>query len=486
MSLSRRNFIRLFGLAGFATGMSYHFKSGVYAKDSSKKQDSKKPNILFVAVDDLKPMLGCYGDSTAISPNIDRIAGQGTIFLNNHCQYAVCGPSRASLMTSLMPEVTGVIGFKQMRAVIPDVLTLPQHFKNHGYETAATGKINDPRCVEGGRKKDDEPSWSIPYCVTNPSGKYKPLTNVSCQGPAFDEESHEDRRICDKGLDLMREMAKGDKPFFLGVGFKKPHLPFIAPKKYWDLYDRKDLKIHPFQKKSKNAVKYTWHDSMELRGYVDIPAQGNIPTEKQLELIHGYYACISFIDAQVGRLLDELKKLGIADNTIIVLWGDHGWHLGDHGLWGKHTNLEQAARSPMIIASPLYGKKNSQTESPTAFLDILPTLCELAALPVPDQVQGKSLKPILNDPASEVRKGAITLFRRGGAIGYAYRNKRYRYIEWVGKTGTVARELYDYDTDPMETVNLAEDKHFKSLVAELASSLRKEAVGCILLNKAGK
>ena len=481
MKYSRRQFLQ----NALAAGASLHLAGSVYGMQSSQPQTGARPNILFIAVDDLKPMLGCYGDPIAISPNMDRIAARGTTFLNNHCQYPVCGPTRASLMTSLMPEVTGVIGFKKMRAIIPDVLTLPQHFKNHKYETAATGKINDPRCVDGGRTSDDEPSWSIPFKTTNPVGRYKDETKASCQAPIGKDAALDDTRICEDGLELMRQLAKGDKPFFLGVGFKKPHLPFIAPKKYWDLYDRNDLKIHPFQKKSKNAVKYTWHDSKELRGHSDIPDQGDIPIEKQLEVIHGYYACISFIDAQVGRLLDELEKLGIADNTIIMLWGDHGWHLGDHGLWGKHTNLEQASRSPMIIASPLHGKKNSQTKSPTAFLDIFPTLCELASLPVHDQLQGKSLKPLMTNPASEVRKGAITLFRRGGATGYAYRNKRYRYIEWVEKTGTVGRELYDYDKDPMETVNLAAKEHYSSLVAELASSLRKEGVGCLLLKKAG-
>jgi arylsulfatase A-like enzyme len=475
MKLNRRQFMR----NALAAGAAFHFSSRSYANTP------KPPNVLFIAIDDLKPMLGCYGDKKVISPNIDSIAATGTTFLNNHCQYAVCGPSRASLTTSLMPEVTGVIGFKQMRAIIPDVLTLPQHFKNNGYETAATGKINDPRCVEGGRTKDDEPSWSIPYRTISYDGMYKQETKLASEAPLIEDSEHEDWRICDEGLKLMRQMATADKPFFLGVGFKKPHLPFLAPKKYWDLYKREDFKTHPFQERSKNAVEYTWHNSEEMRGYVDIPNEGDISTEKQLELIHGYYACITFIDSLVGRLLSELKKLKIADNTIIVLWGDHGWHLGDHNLWGKHTNLEQAARSPLIIAAPNWGKAG-KTNSPTGFLDIFPTLCNLASLPVPEQLQGKSLTPIMKDPKAAVRKGIVTLFRRG-AIGYAFRNERYRYIEWVkAGEGTVARELYDYKTDPMEKVNLAADDKYGPLVKKLAKDLRQEGVGCLLLQTTGK
>ncbi|MCK4957903.1 MAG: sulfatase [Planctomycetes bacterium] len=478
---NRREFLKNSGLttAALAAGAGFQFSNRSYANTP------KPPNILFIAIDDLKPILGCYGDTKVISPNIDAISAEGTTFLNNHCQYPVCGPSRASLMTSLMPEVTGVIGFKQMRAIIPDVLTLPQHFRNNGYETAATGKINDPRCVEGGREKDDEPSWSIPYRKIAYDGMYKQEIKLACEAPAIDDCDHEDSRICDEGLKLMRQMAKADKPFFLAVGFKKPHLPFLAPKKYWDRYKREDFKVHPFQQRSKNAVEYTWHNSEEMRGYAGIPDEGDISTDKQLELIHGYHACVTFIDSQVGRLTAELKRLKVADNTIIVLWGDHGWHLGDHNLWGKHTNLEQAARSPLIIAAPDFGKPG-KTNSPTGFLDIFPTLCDLADLPTPEELQGKSLTPLMKNPRSSVRKGIVTLFRRG-AIGYAYRNKRYRYIEWVKNIeGTVALELYDYKTDPMETVNLATDERYRALVKDLAKDLRQEGIGCLLLDTKGK
>ncbi|MFC1467953.1 sulfatase [Verrucomicrobiota bacterium] len=459
------------------------FAAGLGLAFAALGAESSKPNVLFIALDDCKPVFGCYGDKLAQTPNIDRLAERGTLFLNSQCQWAVCGPSRASLMTGMMPETTGVMGFKQMRRLIPDVVTLPQHFRDNGYETAATGKINDPRCVEGARESDDPLSWSIPYrlgCVK----KYKPQGKPAVDAPDVEDIELEDGQICESGLNLMNELAKGDKPFFLGVGFKKPHLPFIAPKKYWDQYNRDQIEIHPFQEQSKGAVEYTWNYAKEARRYGGVPEDGEIPEGVQKELIHGYYACVSFVDAQVGRLLDELNKLGLAENTIVVLWGDHGFHLGDHGEWGKHTNLEQASRVPLIVASPASAVKGVKTTSPAGFIDLYPTLCELAGVSVPEEVQGLSLVPVLNDPAVSVRNGAITMFRRKGAVGYAYRTERYRYIEWIRRGEVAARELYDYETDPMETVNLAADERSQGLIKILAEQLREEGVGCKKLSTA--
>lgn len=461
---------------------------------------AEKPNVLFIAVDDLKPMLGCYGDTQIKTPHIDKLAERSTVFLNNYCNYAVCGPSRASLMSSMMPEETGVIGFRPMRAVVPDLVTLPQHFKNNGYETAATGKINDFRCVGeivkpnkpcvGGKETDDVPSWSIPY-VPVAGEDYSTTGKPSVASPDNALEKHQDAAVCAEGIKLMRKMAQGDKPFFLGVGFYKPHLPFVAPKKYWDLFKREDFKIHPFQQRSKNSVEYTWHDSQyELRGYDDIPKEGPIPEAKQLELIHGYHACVAMIDDLVQQLLDELEALKLLDNTIIVLWGDHGFHLGDHAMWGKHTNLEQAMSAPLIISAPGGTQKTGKTESMSSFIDIYPTLCDLAGLSIPEQVRGKSLVPVLNDPKASVQDGVVGLFRSHGVhYGYAYRTPRYRYIEWVHnwKKSTPkieARELYDYETDPMETVNLAADERYSTLIEQLSSALRKQGAGCTRLQAA--
>jgi arylsulfatase A-like enzyme len=443
--------------------------------------ESEHPNILFIAIDDMKPLLGCYGDTYAITPNIDNIASKGTTFLNNQCQWPVCGPTRASIMTGLRPELSGVMNLKTlMRDINPDIVTLPQYFKNNGYETVARGKIYDPRCVKGGRKTDDPKSWTIPYfCPNGIKIKGKPVTLA----PDVSENELQDGKICNEGIKLIKSLSKKKKPFFIAVGFKKPHLPFIAPKKYWDMYDEKDIKLAPFQEMPKNAdPSHNYHNSGELRGYDGVPKKGTIPPKLQKKLIHGYYACATYIDTLIGKLLSELKTAGVEDNTIICLWGDHGWHLGDHGIWGKHTTLEQAARAPLIIATPFL-KGNTKTESPTEFIDIYPTLCELSGLPIPEHLNGKSLVPIMKKPEVMVKSGAITNFRRKG-FGYAFRTKRYRYIEWFNmKTGKIiAKELYDYQKDPLETIDLSKNPEYKKVIEKLSKNLRAVGKnGCRLL-----
>jgi arylsulfatase A-like enzyme/GH35 family endo-1,4-beta-xylanase len=488
-------------------------------------------NVLFIAIDDMKPLLGCYGDALAISPNIDTLAGAGITFLNAQCQWAVCGPSRASISAGLYPEETGVMGFRKMRglsvdgsrdnAVIrPNLVTLQQWFRYNGYRTAATGKINDPRCVgsmdmatgkinEDGRTVDDPPSWGDPVNPYNlpadlfTSSSYvdagsgwSPGGNPSVASNDAPDSAFTDGMICDEGIGLMQGLAAGDTRFFLGVGFKKPHLPFVAPQQYWDLYDRGDIEIAPFQAHPLHEVPYSWNYANELVNYDDIAdvrdANGLllVPEAKQKELIHGYYACASFIDAQIGRLLDELETLGLHTNTIVVVWGDHGFHLGDHSEWAKHTNLEQAARVPLVIYSPFTGTAGSKTEAPAAFVDIYPTLCELAGLSVPEQplgqnedpfapasgraIKGLSLVPVMQDTDAPLRTGALTVFNRSGARGYAYRTERYRYIEWIDNGGVVARELYDYELDPLETVNLAGEPGFDALMYQYSVSMRAE------------
>ena len=482
-------------------------------------------NILFIAIDDMKTLLGCYGDPQAITPRIDGLASAGVAFQNAQCQWAVCGPSRASLMTGLYPEETGVMGFKKMRGnaveptransvVRPNVVTIQQWFRYHGYRTAATGKVNDYRCVgtldlltgkvaEDGASKDDPPSWGDPVDPDNlpadffsastylpAAGGWDPAGNPSTGAANLPDSSFGDGIICDNGLSLLNNLAAGDTQFFLGVGFKKPHLPFVAPQQYWNLYDRNDFLIAPFQSHPLHEVSYTWNYAAELANYDDIADPTNIPAAKQLELIHGYYACASFIDAQIGRLLDELEALGLHTNTIVVVWGDHGFHLGDHAEWAKHTNLEQAARVPLVVYSPFTGMAGAKPMSPVNFVDIYPTLCELAGLPVPGQplaenedpfapasgraLKGKSLVPVMQDPSVSLRTGALTLFSRDGAMGYSYRTDRYRYIEWISGGVVVARELYDYELDPLETVNLAGEEGYDALMLQYSQSMRYE------------
>ncbi len=463
---------------------------GSFAIAAKNQTEQSRPNVLFIAVDDLKPVLGCYGNKQVITPHIDKIATRGTVFLNSHCQWPVCGPSRASLMSSLRPEANGVMNLKtDIRAKNRDILTLPQHFKNNGYITAGTGKIYDPRCVDS-KKKQDTPSWSLPYTQLNYGRlKFKGVKKVTLS-PDVTDENLADGQIAISGVKLLRKLSQSKQPFFLACGFKKPHLPFIAPKKYWDMYKREQFSLAKHQSGIKNNSGYSLHDSGEFRGYEGVPKSGIISDQLQRKSIHGYYACVSYIDAQIGLLLKELKTLGLEENTIIVLWGDHGFHLGDHGMWGKHSTLEQAARVPLIICPPTglsSFKSISKTNAPVELIDIYPTLCELANLPLPQQLNGRSLVSLLNGETQEVRKGAITVFKKKGCIGYSYRTERYRYTEWINKKNKrVAAELYDYETDPLETINLIDDDQQKTLIQKLANNLRNEAQGCQRLSASDK
>jgi len=487
----------------------------VTAAPAHLRAQESRPNVLFIAVDDLKPTLGCYGDTIAKTPNIDRIAAQGTTFLNAHTQQAVCAPSRASLLTGLRPDTTKVWDLQtRLRDNLPDVVTLPQFFKQQGYDAVGLGKIFDPRSVDG-QVKDDPASWSRPYIKeqANPDselGYLNPQTvarireaRAALKGgddwekarkavgdtPPTEgtedvpDNAYQDGAFADTAVNLIGELSKADKPFFLAVGFKKPHLPFVAPKKYWDLYNRADFPLAAHREPVQGAPEIAWQPGWELRSGYAVPKDGPLPEDLQRELLHGYYACTSYIDAQVGRLLDALKANGVADNTIIVFWGDHGWHLGDHGIWCKHTNYEQATRVPLIIADPKFGDKGGKSTSPVEFLDVFPTLVDLAGLPAAPGLQGASLRPILADPSAKVKDFAVSQFPRQNGrqeiMGYAYRDDRYRYVEWVrsydsklGKAGEmVARELYDYVKDPSEQRNLIDDPEYQETAAKFRETV---------------
>lgn len=486
-----------------------------------------KKNILFIAVDDLKPILGCYGDNVVISPNIDELAQRGTVFLNNHCQQAICAPSRASLLTGLRPDKTKVWDLKTiMRDFVPDILTMPEHFKNNGYETVAVGKLFDSRSVD---KEKDAPSWSIPFRTVNkthfkskedgPStGGYQlPRTkrivdSLSKVGRKLkmnasemrtllrdhggrpttemldtSDDNYNDGQLNINAKKLLKELGNREKPFFLAVGYQKPHLPFLAPKKYWDLYKRENFKLAEWQEKPNNGPRIAMHTWGELKSYSDVNEQigknGLLNTEKQAELLHGYHASVSYIDNLIGELTQELKRLKLEENTIIVLWGDHGWHLGDHGIWCKHSNFEQATQSPLIIIDPSI-KGNIKNDSPTEFVDIFPTLTELAKIPSPEGLDGTSLVPILTNKAESVKEFAISQYprgRNGDTMGYSLRTDQYRYTEWhknnyksdqkYDKKNIIAAELYDYENDPLETNNFVDDKEYKAITKELANKL---------------
>ena len=465
----------------------------------------KKPNVLLICVDDLRNNLGVYGDEQAITPNIDSFAEGAVTFLNHQVQYAVCGPSRAALATSLMPEETGVIGFKPIRGKLKNVIFLPEYFKNNGYTTAAAGKIHDPRTVGNkiaGSKKlekgDDDPaSWSINYDL--------PKVGVKPKGKSMSAEDKPDEMFTDgmirlEGIALMEQLAKKDKPFFLGIGFKKPHEPFVAPKKYWDLYNNTKFEVAKNQKAplGRDDLKTYLPHGKDVKENASLN-NGKLSDDFQIELIKGYYACTSFVDAQIGMVLDKLEDLGLADNTIVVIWGDHGLFLGEHGRWNKHSNLEVPSASPLIIYDPRIKTTRGKTLTPVSTVDIYPTLCELAGIPIPEQPQnnktnigrvlkGRSLKPILNDITADVKIGAITLYRGQRGLGYGYRTKgKYRYIEWYKQGKEPFYELYDYENDPYETSNLAETQReaYEPLLHKFSRNIRNlgEADGCKALFK---
>lgn len=504
-------------------------------------QQKTKPNILFIAVDDLKPILGCYGNTMVKTPNIDRLAKMGTVFMSNYVQQAVCGPTRASLMTGKRPDYTKVWDLKtRMRDINPDILSLPQHLVTQGYSTQGIGKVYDQRCVD---KELDKPSWSVPYHKTNDkyfgsfgepaegryqlpetkalaekyikealdNGKTKAEANEYVQTkikPSVESADVPDYAYTDgantlQAKDILIQLSKSSQPFFFAVGLAKPHLPFVAPKKYWDLYKREDMPLAKFQEENKNAVPVAYHNSGEMRGYTDIPPLTaftdqkqygiTLPVDKQKELIHGYYAAISYTDANVGKLLDALDSLGLTKNTIIVLWGDHGWHLGDHNLWCKHTNFEEATRAPLIIAAP--GIKPSKTNSQTEHIDIFPTLCDLAGVNIPSILDGKSLVPIMKKPAASVKEYSVSQYPRSNAsaenerlgytdanaMGYSIRTKQYRYTIWMSNGFRsskpfdskliIGTELYDYKKDPLETVNVANEKKYAAVTKQMNTKM---------------
>ncbi|MGF1452388.1 MAG: sulfatase [Opitutales bacterium] len=460
--------------------------SPLLAQDPAAKT-ARRPNVLFIAIDDLKPLLGCYGDEVVQTPNLDRLAERGVVFENTYCQQAVCGPSRASLLTGLRPDTTKVYDFHtKMRQVLPDVITLPQHFKENGYVALAFGKIFDGRCSDGWHTQDRR-SWDARadwgggalYAREESYSPRGPARGVSTEAADVVDEVYKDGAIAHVANTAMRKLADGDQPFFLAVGFTKPHLPFAAPQRYWDLYERADFDLAAFQQQAPGSPDFAYHNFGELRnGYTDIPKEGPLSEEKQLELIHGYHAAVSFVDAQVGKVLQTLDELGLRDDTIIVVWGDHGFHLGDHGLWCKHSNFEQAARVPMLFAAPGGTLAGYRAQGMTEFVDIFPTLCDLAGLPQPEGLEGISLTPLLRgEKAAWPKRYAVSQYRREDdtLMGHSFRTPRYRYTVWrkwdkgaaepFGEV--VATELYDYQRDPLETRSLSEDPAYADVVREM-------------------
>ncbi|MEN1680645.1 MAG: sulfatase [Planctomycetota bacterium] len=446
--------------------------------------DASRPNVLLILVDDLKPQFGAYGADWVHSPNLDRLASRGVRFDSAYCNQAVCAPSRYNLMVGSRSDSTGLYGLSvHFRAVVPGAVTLPQHFKRHGYHAAGMGKVFH---IGHGNTGDPE-SWSEPflpekvvdYALRESTGGQ--LTREEAyfsnqqlhrikqlpRGAAWEradvaDDAYADGRIADEAIRRLKAAKERVQPFFLAVGFTKPHLPFCAPEKYWAMYDEVDLPVAETDTYPAGAPSYAGKGLHgEISQYKPIPSGQPLSPEMARNAVHGYFAALSYMDAQLGRVLDELDSLGLAEETVVVLWGDHGYHLGDHGAWTKHTNYEQANRIPLIIAGPGV-PRGAASDALVETVDLYPTLAELAHLPPPSGPQpldGLSLAPILHGKRQAVRDHALHVYPRGPRLGRAIRTERYRLVEWRRLTGGPADyELYDYETDPLEKKNLAADK----------------------------
>lgn len=477
---------------------------------------SSRPNVLFIAVDDLRPEFGAYGASYVKSPNLDRLAKSGVTFNRAYCQQAVCSPTRASLMTGTRPDTTKVWDLvTHFRTALPDVVTLGQHFKNNGYFVQGMGKI-----FHGGF--DDAPTWSVPWETPRgaaayglkenlalnqrqfadadgdadgaapaakkkkgaKSGQKKQATVPGSRGPAFEgadvaDDTFVDGKVAALAVATLGDLSKKKEPFFLAVGFAKPHLPFVSPKKYWDLYDPAKIELASNKFRPKDAPDYGVQGGGEMRAYYGVP-QGSIPDDLARSLKHGYYAAISYMDAQLGRVLDELDRLDLRKNTIVVLWGDHGWKLGEHDAWCKHTNTENDTNAPLLLSAPGMKARGVRTNALVEFVDIYPTLSELAGLPLPKHLEGMSFKPLLDDPQRAWKQAAFSQYPRGVAgkqlMGYSMRTDRYRFTVWVERndhTKVEAVELYDHQNDPQENQNIAKRPENAALVDGLMAQWKK-------------
>ena len=451
------------------------FTSLLFSFHTIAAEPAAKPNILFIAVDDLRPELGCYGVPIIQSPNIDALAKRGVVFNRAYCQQAVCSPSRCSLLTGTRPDTTKVYDLEtHFRKALPDVITLPQLFKNNGYFTQAMGKIYH-------HGLDDPASWSVTTTFPKAPAGSKSAAKKSKvnRGPAFlavdgPDNSLHDGELADMAVKALTELKQKKQPWFLAVGFLKPHLPFVSPKKYWDLYDpaKIPLATNPFY--PKNAPPYAVVPGGELRSYDGVPAGNHLPEAYARQLKHGYYAAVSYMDAQLGKVLAELDRSGMQENTIIILWGDHGWKLGEHDAWCKHSTVENDTHAPLIIATPKMASAGKYANALVEFVDIYPTLAELAGLPLPKTLEGTSMKPLLEDPKLADESAAFSQYPRNkdkkNLMGYSMRADRYRFTCWVDKndhTKVDAIELYDHQTDPEENKNIANDPKNKALVEKL-------------------
>ena len=434
-------------------------------------------NVLFIVSDDLTSTLGCYGHPLVQSPHIDRLAARGVRFDNAYCQFPFCGPSRASLLTGLRPDTSGVVTNADVdfRARRPDTVTLPQLFKRNGWRSMRVGKLFHMG-VPGGvgtMKHQDPPSWDVSLSPQGdeheslgPGGDPNPDLRHGLKMQwvqTADADGQADSAAADSAIELLRETA--GEPFFLGLGFVRPHTPFVAPSRFFDLYPLEDIELvrnpaddlDDIPAPARNLRPFLWHHM-------------GMSEENQRLALRGYYAAVSFMDAQVGRVVAEVERLGIADRTVIVFFGDHGWHLGEHTHWQKMSLMEESVRAPLIIAAPGARGAGRSSQALVEFVDFYPTLADLCGLEPPGDLEGVSLAPLLDDPDGAVKDAAFSQVQWEGRIfGRTVRTNRYRYIRWEGDGG--GEELYDHANDPREFVNLAPDPGHAAALASLRSRL---------------
>lgn len=453
-----------------------------------------KPNVLLILVDDLKPALGCYGDPHAKTPNLDALAARGMRFDRAYCNQAVCAPSRFHLMLGSHSTSSGLYNLgDQLREKWPDAVTLPQHFaKQGGYRTESIGKVFhtghgnegdpssfsvppykdkvieylDPASTQGGQLTREEALFTNQRLDEIPSLP----RGAAWESPDVPDEAYADGRVAREAIRRLREAKerreKEGTPFFMAVGFVRPHLPFCAPKKYWDLHDPATLPLPERETPPIDSPPVANKVGGEIAAYDPVPVKtpgAEFSKELKRNLIHGYYASTSYVDAQIGKVIAALGDLGLDENTIVVLWGDHGFHLGDHGIWTKHTNFEQATRIPLFLIAPGVTAPGSSTRQPCGTVDLYPTLAELAGLPAPtgpQPIDGASLVPVLRDPDARVRDHTFHCFPKA-KLGRAIRTDRYRLVEWKERDAPADNavwQLYDLVEDPDENKNLAGER----------------------------
>ena len=460
MTYNRRSFLRTAGLGATAMLTPHALLA---------KKPGTQPNILFIAVDDLRPELGCYDHEWIKSPNIDKLASQGTVFNRAYCQIAVCGASRASLMTGLRPTP------KRFRTYLtkvdedaPGAMTIPEEFKKNGYHCISNGKIFHHK-TDTGNRSWSERAWrpkTGPGKSIDPDSK-KMIGGTKKRGPVFEfpdvpDNAYADGQVADKTIADIKKMKKQGKPFFLACGFFKPHLPFYAPKKYWDLYDREEIKVADNQYRPKNAPG-SLKGSQEIKSYHNRNMKYN-SEEWHRGNRHAYYACVSYIDAQIGRVLNELDKQGLRKNTVVILWGDHGWHLGEHNFWGKHNVMHLATRTPMIVSAPGF-KAGQESDRLVEFVDIYPSLCDLAGITsVNKGLQGTSFKPLLKNPNRPWKKAAFSKYGNARSVI----TDSFNYAEFKGGD----KMMYDLKNDASENINIVSLPKHKNTAKELSQLLK--------------